>query len=272
MDKKVILVTGASAGIGKASALALINAGHIVYGAARRIDKMEELKAAGGHTLALDITNDEQIHHIVEQIIDEQGRIDVLFNNAALGIYGAVEHVDLEEARRQFETNVFGLGALTKKVLPFMREQGSGTIINTTSTGGNVYQPFGAWYHATKHAVTGWSNCLRLEVAPFNINVVLIQPGLIETELGGIAYAGLSDYSQESAYGDMAQQMVTAAKNNSGKSSSPEVIAKEVVKAVEAKRPKTRYSAGKIAHLFMFMSKWFGDRVVDKVIMSNSRP
>ena len=171
--KKIILVTGASSGIGKESAKQLIKEGHTVYAAARRIEKMQDIKELGGYPMEMDITNEDDIQRIVDEIIEKEGKIDVLFNNAGYAIYGAVEDITIDEARRQFEVNIFGLASLTQKVLPYMRAKRSGTIINTSSIGGKIYSPLGAWYHATKHALEGWSDCLRLEVKQFNIDVVI---------------------------------------------------------------------------------------------------
>ncbi|MCL4113180.1 UNVERIFIED_CONTAM: hypothetical protein GTU68_051197 [Idotea baltica] len=179
---KVILVTGASSGIGKATALKLIKEGHTVYGAARRLNKMKELETAGGHAVALDVMDHERVKEVVKQILDQEGRIDVLVNNAGYALWGPVEEVGYEAAKRQFEVNIFGLAEVTKAVLPGMRAQKSGRIINVSSVGGKIYSPLGAWYHATKHALEGWSDCLRLELKQFGIDVVIIQPGAIATE------------------------------------------------------------------------------------------
>ena len=179
---KVILITGASSGIGKDTALNLIKEGHIVYGAARRISKMKDIVEAGGHSIKMDILNNEDVDKAIDQVISEHNRIDVLVNNAGYGLWGAVETISIDEAKRQFDVNIFGLAYLTKKVIPIMRNQKSGKIINMSSMGGKVYTPFGAWYHATKYALEGWSDCLRIELKSFGINVILIEPGVIKTE------------------------------------------------------------------------------------------
>ena len=168
-NKKVILVTGASSGMGKLSAQDLIKAGHTVYAVARSIDKMKDLEAMGGHIMKMDVTNEEDIEKVVAKVIEEQGRIDVLWNNAGYGLYGPVEDLSMEKAQQQFEVNVYGVARLTKKVLPYMRQQKDGIIINTSSMGGKIYTPLGAWYHASKHAIEGFSDCLRMEVKEFGI-------------------------------------------------------------------------------------------------------
>ena len=271
---KVILITGASSGIGKDAALKLIQDGNIVYGAARRVDKMSDIVDAGGHAIELDITNSEQIKSAVSRIIEEQGKIDVLFNNAGYAVYGAVETVSIDDAKRQFDVNIFGLAEITKEVLPHMRKQRSGTIINTSSMGGQIYTPFGAWYHATKHALEGWSDCLRIELKQFNINVVVIEPGGIHSEFGDVMYDPMIKRSKGTPYETMSKAVANATKkmyNKKGELSDPSVISNLVSKAVKSNRPKTRYVAGKFAKPMMFIRKYFGDKIFDKVIMSTMK-
>ena len=184
MPSNVALVTGASSGIGAATAQRLNGLGYVVYGLARRVDRMAGLDRIGVRTLAVDVTDEQAPAAAIEQIIAEQGRIDVLVNNAGYGSYGALEDVPLSEARYQFEVNVFGLARLIQLVLPHMRRQGSGRIINISSIGGKIYEPLGDWYHAAKFAVEGLSDSLRVELRPFGIDVVIIEPGAIRTEWG----------------------------------------------------------------------------------------
>ena len=200
MMDKTAFVTGASAGIGEATARALLAAGYRVFVGARRLDRMAGLAAAGATLLKLDLTDDASIVAAVDAIKTQAGRIDVLVNNAGYGSYGALEDVPLDEARRQFEVNVFGLARLCQLVLPTMRAQKSGKIVNVTSIGGKIWEPLGAWYHATKFAVEGLSDCLRVEVAPFGIDVIVIEPGAIRTEWAGIARDGLLQMSGSTAY------------------------------------------------------------------------
>jgi len=182
MNKKIILITGASSGMGNETAKALIKQGHIVYTVARRIEQMKDLQDLGGFPIQMDISKESDIQQVVDSIISKEGKIDILWNNAGYGLYGSVEDVPVEEARKQFEVNLFGLASITQKVLPFMRKAKSGTIINTSSMGGKMYTPMGAWYHASKHALEGFSDCLRLELKEFNIHVVVLEPGIIETD------------------------------------------------------------------------------------------
>src|SRR6516164_3306739 len=179
---KVALVTGASSGIGEATARQLAAAGFTVYAAARRTERMQQLTEAGIRPIAMDVTDDASMQTGVKTILNEQGRIDALVNNAGYGSYGALEDVPMSEARAQMEVNVFGAARLIQLVLPQMRQQRSGTIVNITSMGGKIYTPLGAWYHATKHALEALSDCLRMELKPFGINVVVIEPGGIRTE------------------------------------------------------------------------------------------
>ena len=269
-DKKVVLITGASSGMGRETALKLIGEGHTVYGAARRVEKMQDLVQAGGHAIELDITDEAAVVACVEQLIAEQGKIDVLVNNAGYAVYGAVENVTLADAKRQFDVNLFGLARLTQAVLPYMRRQKSGRIINISSMGGKIYTPLGGWYHATKHALEGWSDCLRLELKPFHIDVVIVEPGAIATEFGDVMLNPMLKRSAGGPYDKMAQSVANATRRayEKGDSSPTSVIADLIVEIVKTRHPKTRYAKGKYANLMLFMRKWLSDRSFDKVIMS----
>jgi len=204
---KTALVTGASSGIGEATAVKLHELGFTVHGAARRVDRLVQLAGHGIKPLAMDVTDEDSMRAGVERILAETGRIDVLVNNAGYGSYGAIEDVPMDEARRQFEVNVFGLARLAQLVLPHMRELRSGTIVNISSMGGKIYTPLGGWYHGTKFAVEALSDCLRIETKPFGINVVVIEPGGIKTEWGEIAADGLRKMSGTGPYSDQAAAM-----------------------------------------------------------------
>lgn len=269
--KKVILITGASSGMGKETAIKLIQEGHTVYTAARRIDNMNDLKRMGGIPIQTDVTKEEEIIALVETIIKKEGKIDVLWNNAGYGLYGAVEDIPVQDARRQFEVNLFGLASLTQKVIPYMRQAKSGTIINTSSMGGKMYTPLGAWYHATKHALEGWSDCLRLELKQFNIHVVIVEPGLIATEFGDVISDPMLAYSGKGNYSTMVNKLAKATKENyekKGLASPPSIIANTISKIIQSKNPKTRYRIGKFAKPMVWIRLYLGDRLFDKVIMS----
>ncbi|APB71171.1 oxidoreductase [Paenibacillus polymyxa] len=268
MDKKVALVTGASAGIGKETAIELKNKGFIVYGAARRTEMMKDLATQGICPIALDVTDEESMNNCVDHILRKEGRIDVLVNNAGYGSYGAVEDVPMEEARRQVEVNVFGLARMTQLVLPSMRKHRFGKIVNVSSMGGKVWTSFGAWYHATKFAVEGFSDCLRMEVAPFGIDVIVVEPGGIATDWGTIAAENLRRASANGAYEQTANKSAdNMTKTYSGSNlTKPVVIARCIGKAVTVKRPKTRYLIGFAAKPMVFIKTVFGDRIFDRII------
>lgn len=259
----VILITGASSGIGKTTAKRLLKEGHTVYVAARRVDAMQDLQAQGAIPLRLDVTKEDDIQAAVSQL-KANGGVDVLINNAGFGMYGSVEETTIEDARYQFDVNLFGMARLTQLIIPLMREKRRGKIINTSSVGGRVYTPLGAWYHATKHAVEGWSDALRLELKPFGIDVVLIEPGFIGTEFGNVMTEPMLKRSGNGPYGKLAHAIAGA----KAPMSKPDVIAEVMSQAVSAQRPKTRYVAGSMARPLMFIRKHFGDRVYDRLIMS----
>jgi short-subunit dehydrogenase len=264
-NKKTALVTGASSGIGEATALKLKQLGYTVFAAARRIDRMQGLKDAGIHVVALDVTDDTSMQTVVAGIVAKAGRIDVLVNNAGYGSYGAVEDVPMDEARAQFDVNVFGAVRLTQLVLPYMRAQRSGTIVNVSSMGGKIHTPLGAWYHGTKFALEAVSDCLRLEVQPFGIDVVVIEPGGIKTEWAGIAANKLLSTSGRGAYAAQAKAMANSMVGEASRKrqSPPQLIGDTIAKAVTARRPKTRYAVGFGAKPIIFMRRILSDRAFD---------
>jgi len=267
---KVVLITGASSGIGKSTVVQLLSDGYIVYGAARRLEKMDDLKKAGAHILSMDVTDDKSMVDGINSIISEQGRIDVLVNNAGYGSYGSVEDVSIKEAKRQFEVNIFGLARLTQLVLPYMRENHFGKIINISSIGGKIYTPLGAWYHGTKHALEGFSDCLRLETKSFGIDVIIIEPGAIQTEWGDIALDNMRQTSGKGAYKNVVNGTIKMFQKSykKGSSSSPDVIATAISKALKAQKPKTRYAAGANAKPIIFLRWLLSDKIFDKVILT----
>lgn len=268
--KKVALVTGASSGIGYDTAIRLVKAGYMVYGAARRTDLLGKLAAWGAKGISLDITNQESIKNCVEEIIKAEGRIDLLVNNAGYGLGGSIEDVPLEEAKNQFEVNVFGLAQISRLVLPYMRKQGEGRIINISSMAGRFSSPFLGWYHASKYCVEALSDALRLEVMDFGVKVILIEPGLIQTNWGKIAADNIKKYSGESDYSKNASSAAKFYEENynpqNKKASDPSIISKTVVKAATAKNPKVRYLIGTYAKPFVFFKNLFSDKFYDKVM------
>jgi NAD(P)-dependent dehydrogenase (short-subunit alcohol dehydrogenase family) len=265
----VVLVTGASSGIGAAAARSLLRRGCTVFAAARRLDRMADLELAGARLVALDVTNDDSRRSAVDSVLADSGRVDVLVNNAGYGSYGAVEDVPLEEARYQFEVNLFGLAGLIRLVLPGMRARGAGRIVNVSSMGGKISEPLGGWYHASKFAVEGLSDCLRMELRPLGIDVVVVEPGAIRSEWGGIAAQKLADTSGSGAYADQARRMVRVLRSTDdrrGRRSGPELIGDVLATAATAPRPRTRYVAGTGARSLLFLRWALSDRGYDAVI------
>jgi NAD(P)-dependent dehydrogenase (short-subunit alcohol dehydrogenase family) len=265
MTTKVAIVTGASSGIGAAATRRLHDRGYTVYAAARRIELMAPLAEAGIHPVRVDVTDDVSLTAFVSQVISETGRVDVLVNNAGYGSLGALEDVPIAEARRQFDVNLFGLARLIQLVVPHMREQRSGRIINVSSIGGKVHVPLSGWYHATKFAVEGLSDALRLELAPFDIDVVVIQPGAINTEWHRVAADNLLTISGRGVYAGQAVA-VGGVLSAAGLASRPEVIANTIVRAAEARRPRTRYAVGLGAKPIIFARWLLPDRVFDRLV------
>jgi short-subunit dehydrogenase len=267
VDGKVCLVTGASAGIGRAIALDLVRAGHVVYGAARRVHKMRDLVAAGGHALAMDARDGGQLDRAVETVVEEQGRVDVLINNAGTVVHGSVEEVPLDAARDLFEVNVVAPARLVQLVLPHMRKRGAGTIVNVSSVGGVIALPLGAWYYASKHALEAFSDTLRMEVDQFGIDVVVIQPGIIETGFEDQTAVQLREHSGGGPYRAMAEGMARKAEEGLGEGASdPGVVAAAVRAAVEAEVPRTRYAVGHLADRLLELHRELPDREWDALV------
>ena len=274
---KVALVTGASSGIGAATVRRLLERGYRVYAAARRVERMAELERLGARLISLDVTDDASMVSAIATIEQEAGRLDLLVNNAGYGAYGALEDVPLSEGRRQFDVNLFGLARLCQLSIPMMRAQKSGRIINVSSMGGRFGEPFGSWYHATKFAVEGLSDSLRMELKPFGVDVVVIQPGAIRTEWNGIARDSLVETSGATAYGPYALRYATFladADKDGGFASKPDVVAAAIVRAATVNRPKTRYAVGGGAGVILALVKLLPDRALDWILWraSQSKP
>lgn len=267
--KQVILISGASAGIGKEMARAMIQRGHIVYGCARRVDKMQDLVKLGGYAVQLDVTNHQQIVNVVQQILKEQGRIDVLVNNAGISLGGPAEEVPIIKVRQLFDVNFFGLIDLTQQVLPHMRKVKQGLIVNVSSVGGKVYGPFSGPYIASKHAVEGWTDCLRAELSLFNIQVSLLEPGYIKTEIMDLHQDIVMDKDTTSPYKDMINKHQQEQSKNFKDASHPSVVADALVHATESGTPQRRYVMGHLATLILFIRAWLGDSILDFIIKSN---
>ena len=268
-----VLVTGCSSGIGKATASRLLKAGHTVYATARRAETLAELAAAGARTLPLDVTDETSMVTAVRAVEDEHGAVGTLVNNAGYGVYGPVEEVAMSDVRREFETNVFGLGRLIQLVLPAMRAARRGRIVNMSSMGGRIVYPTGGWYHASKYAVEALSDALRVEVAPFGVTVVVVEPGLIRTGFESVASSGLASQAASGPYADMRRNsdevMRQAYRSRAG--APPEAVADVVLTAVEARRPRTRYVVTPAAKAQVHLRRLGGDRIWDAVMRRTYR-
>ena len=263
MDQKVALVTGASSGIGAATARRLRAAGYLVYAGARRVERMQQLAEAGIRVRLLDVTNDSSMTVVIDEVVADGGRIDVLINNAGYGSYGSVEDVPLAEARYQLEVNLVGMARLTQLVLPRMRAAGTGKIVNVSSMGGHFGEPLGAWYHASKFAVEGFSDSLRLELHEFGIDVIVIEPGAIRTEWGGGAVESAERFSGNSVYGPQVRAMRALYSHAERRGSQPEIVADVILKAITADRPRARYAVPFTAKAIIAAMNLVPDRLMD---------
>jgi NAD(P)-dependent dehydrogenase (short-subunit alcohol dehydrogenase family) len=265
---RVAIVTGASTGIGAAASRRLHELGFRVYAVARRLDRMAPLAALGVHTVRVDVTDEAGLVALVDRVVAESGRIDVLVNNAGYGSFGAIEDVPLDEARRQFEVNVFGAARLCQLVLPHLRTRGAGRIINVSSVGARMYQPLGGWYHATKYALEGLSDCLRVEVRSLGIDVIMIQPGGIETEFPRVAGERLLAISGNGAYAGYARRYAASLTSDARGLSAPSVVARAIGRAATVRRPRTRYAVGRGARAAL-LARWvLPDRAYDRALVA----
>ena len=268
MNNEIVLLTGASSGIGFETALLLQQSGYKVYAAARRTDRLKKLESQGISILSIEVTSDASMQQAVQFIIDREGRIDVLINNAGYGSFGSLEEVPMEEARQQFEVNVFGLARLTQLVIPHMREKQYGKIVNIASVAAHIYQPLGSWYHSTKFAVEGLSDCLRVELKPFGIKVILVEPGPIKSEWSEIAVEHLLQSSGKGPYRFIAQRMAEAMTRMYAASyvSGSDVVARVIAKSLKRNTPRARYTAGQGASFMIFARRMLGTRIFDALI------
>lgn len=265
---KTVLITGASSGFGKRVAERLLNEGYTVYAAARGVDKMSDLEVKGAHILKMDVTDSSSVDTGVERVIREQGRVDVLFNNAGYGSYGTIECIPLEEIKIQYDVNVLGMARLIRAVLPHMRDQKSGLIINTASIVGHVSLPVLGWYASTKHAVEGMSDALRMEVKNLGIDVVIIEPGAVRTGFDRVASSTLDRLDHPEDYQPLVKAFRRFSENMYAKAPGPDSTADAVVKAIKARRPRTRYATTRDARILPRVRRWFGDRLFDRILLS----
>ena len=265
---KTALVTGASAGIGKATAIYLAQNGYNVYGAARRTEKMEDLKNFGIKPVSLDVSKDESLVTCVEQILKSEGRIDILINSAGSGYYGALEDMPIDDAKYQLDVNLFGVARLIQLVLPSMRKNKYGKIVNISSVGGKVTLPMGAWYHASKFAIEGLSDALRKEVKSFGIDVIVIEPGGTKSEMTGLGSEYMMKVSGNTIYSLLAKGVGKMYATMEKDSADPVIIAELIKEGIESSSPKTRYVGATGAKLMLFLRKILSDKMFDKLVMS----
>ncbi|MGN6871176.1 MAG: oxidoreductase [Solirubrobacteraceae bacterium] len=268
MPSKTVLITGCSSGIGHATAELLAREGWTVYATARKPETLADLEAQGCQTLALDVTDEASMATAVETVENAEGAVGVLINNAGYSQSGAVESVPIDQVRRQFDTNVFGLIRMCQLVLPGMRAQGWGRIVNLSSMGGRLTFPGGGMYHATKYAVEAISDALRFEVRGFGVEVVIVEPGLIVTNFGDTASASVqTDGPYASFNRDVAQATEDVYRGPLAKlGGGPEVVAKTIAAALKAERPKTRYPVTASARVMMGQRRLMPDRAWDMLM------
>jgi NADP-dependent 3-hydroxy acid dehydrogenase YdfG len=268
---RAVLVTGCSSGIGRATAAQLVGAGWKVHATARRPETLTDLRERGCQTLALDVTDEASMQAAVQAVTEAEGAVGVLVNNAGYSQSGAVESVPMEEARRQFETNVFGVLRMCQLVLPGMRSQGWGKIVNLSSMGGRLTFPGGGLYHATKYAVEALSDALRFEVRGFGVDVIVIEPGLIVTKFGEVAAGSVQRAADGGAYADFNRKVAELtegayqgpmAKLGAG----PDAVAKTIVRALSGRRPKARYAVTPSARVMINQRRWTTDRMWDRIM------
>jgi NAD(P)-dependent dehydrogenase (short-subunit alcohol dehydrogenase family) len=272
---KAVLITGCSTGIGRATAAHLAQEGWTVYASARRPESIADLASAGCKTLALDVCDEASMRAAVSAVESAEGAVGVLVNDAGYGQEGAFEETPMDEIRRQFETNVFGLIRLTQLCLPGMRRQGWGRVVNISSMGGKLTLPGGALYHATKHAVEAMSDALRFEVKNFGVDVVVIEPGPVRTEFGNTAVAsiGRADGPYAAFNSALSQAIRDAYDGPMGKmATGPETVARVIEKAISASKPKTRYPVTAAARMLMGLRRWLPDRAFDGVLQMQLAP
>ncbi|MEW5905854.1 MAG: oxidoreductase [Elusimicrobiota bacterium] len=265
--QRTVFVTGASAGIGRAAAELFLRRGYKVYAGARRSEKMAPLRDKGAEIFPLDVADESSLRAAASRILDKEGGLDILVNNAGYGAHGAIEDVPLDEARRQFEVNVFAPARLVQLFLPSMRARRSGRIINISSIAGRVSLPAAGWYHASKHALEAWSDALRIEVKPFGVKVVLIEPGPVKTEWDDTALVNLKKYSGAGPYAPMIDRMTEKFRSGYRDGApGPEVVAAAIVKAAEASSPAPRYVVPFKASLMTAALRLLPGRVSDFVL------
>ena len=270
---KAVLITGCSSGIGWATAERLADVGWKVYATARNVEKIAPLEQHGCELLPLDVTDEDSMRSAVDEVERREGAVGVLVNNAGYSQSGAVESVPMEKVRRQFETNVLGLARMCQLVLPGMRRQGYGRIVNVSSMGGKLTFPGGGYYHASKHAVEAISDALRFEVEGFGIGVSVVEPGLIRTGFADAAVGSMG--SEDGPYAGFDEGVARATTENYEQGpiarlgGGPETVAEAIEEAISSRSPRSRYAVTPSAHLFLWLRHLLPDRAWDAVLRSS---
>ena len=269
------MITGCSSGIGWTTAEHLAERGWTVYATARNVEAIAPLEARACRLLPLDVTDEGSMRRAVEEVERAEGAVGMLVNNAGYSQSGAVEDVPMEKVRRQFETNVFGSVRMCQLVLPGMREQGFGRIINLSSMGGKLTFPGAGFYHATKYAVEAISDALRFEVRGFGVEVVVIEPGLIRTGFGQTAVDSMGeDAAGTGPYAGFEAAVARVTRENYEKGplarlgGNPETVAETIERAISAARPRSRYAVTPSAHLLIWLHRLLPDRIWDALLRS----
>lgn len=265
MNRKVAIVTASSSGIGLDASVTLAQNGFLTYVTMRNLDKSSIVKAAADKeqlpikVAQLDVTDDRSVKDVIRAIVSEAKRIDVLINNAGFGLVGAFEDLSIDEIKDQYETNVFGLIRVTQAVLPIMREQKSGIIVNVSSGAGLFGYPGGSAYVSSKFAIEGLSESISYELDQFGIKVVLIEPGFIQTNFSNAMIIARKAQDPSSTYSPMMQKIQTSSNEMAKNGSSVDVVSKAILKAVTSERPDLRYLAGKDVEAWAANKKTMSD-------------
>jgi NAD(P)-dependent dehydrogenase (short-subunit alcohol dehydrogenase family) len=267
-----VLITGCSSGIGRATAIHLAARGHVVYATARRPESIADLEARGCRLLTCDVTDEDSMRAAVDAVEAEHGAVGALVNNAGYSQSGAIESVSMDDVRRQFETNVFGLARMCQLVLPAMRARRAGRIVNVSSMGANFTFPGGGFYHATKYAVEAISDALRFEVKGFGVDVVIIQPGLIRTGFADAATTAIEGAAGDGEYADFNAAVAASTRSVYERGPAarlgggPEAVAKAIERAITADAPRIRYRVTPSAHVLIAQRAVLGDRLWDRFL------
>jgi NAD(P)-dependent dehydrogenase (short-subunit alcohol dehydrogenase family) len=274
-NQKVAVVTGTSSGIGLETSLALARSGFRTYATMRNLNKSENIKSVATkenlpiHINQLDVTDDISIKNAVQAIFSEVGRIDVLVNNAGYALNGAFEDLTIDEIKAQFETNLFGVIRTTQAILPIMRKQHFGIIINMSSGAGRLGYPGGSAYISTKFAIEGLSESMAYELEPFGIKVVLVEPGVIRTNFANAMVVAKKSQDPNSPYSQLMQKIASSFEHMMENGSSPDLVAKVVLKAVTSENPGLRYLAGKDIETWMEGKRNMSDEEFYKMMKQN---